>query len=46
MWRTTISKAKNSDADGLDGYAVNPEHVPVAQFGSGLCEQIVAVDFE
>lgn len=31
---------------GLDGYAIDPQHVPVAQFGSGLCEQIVAVDFE
>ena len=31
---------------GLDAYAVNPQHVPVAQFGAGLCQQIVAVDFE
>jgi hypothetical protein len=30
----------------LDAYAANPEHVPVAQFGASLCEQIVAVDFE
>lgn len=34
------------DRAGLDAYAVNPEHVPVAQFGAGLCQQIVAVDFE
>lgn len=31
---------------GLDAYAVDPQHVPVAQFGAGLCEQIVAVDFD
>ncbi len=34
------------DRAGLDAYAVDPGHVPVAQFGAGLCEQIVAVDFE
>jgi hypothetical protein len=34
------------DRAGLDAYAVDPEHVPVARFGAGLCEQIVAVDFE
>jgi hypothetical protein len=34
------------DRAGLDAYAVDPLHVPVAQFGVGLCEQIVAVDFE
>jgi len=34
-----------NDRAGLDAYAVNPQHVPVAQF-AGLCEQIVAVDFE
>ena len=34
------------DRAGLDAYAVNPEHVPVAQFGASLCEQIVAVDYE
>lgn len=32
--------------EALDAYAVNPQHVPVAQFGAGLCQQIVAVDFE
>jgi hypothetical protein len=31
---------------GLDAYAVDPRHVPVAQYGAGLCQQIVAVDFE
>jgi hypothetical protein len=34
------------DRAGLDGYQGHPAHVPVAQFGTGLCEQIVAVDFE
>lgn len=34
------------DRAGLDAYAVNPQHVPVAQFGASLCDQIVAVDFE
>lgn len=34
------------DRAGLDRYAVHPQHVPVAQFGVGLCDQIVAVDFE
>jgi Stress responsive A/B Barrel Domain len=35
-----------NDRAGLDAYAVDPHHVPVAQFGAGLCGQIVAVDFE
>ena len=35
-----------NDRAGLDAYAVDPQHVPVAQFGAGLCEQVVAVDFE
>jgi len=35
-----------NDRAGLDAYAVDPVHVPVAQFGASLCEQIVAVDFE
>jgi hypothetical protein len=30
----------------LDGYAADPRHVPVAQFGASLCDQVVAVDFE
>ena len=35
-----------NDRAGLDGYTVDPRHVPVAQFGASLCDQIVAVDFE
>lgn len=34
------------DRAGLDGYAIDPQHVPVQKFGAELCEQIVAVDFE
>jgi hypothetical protein len=34
------------DRAGLDAYAGNPQHVPTAQFGASLCEQVVAVDFE
>lgn len=34
------------DRTALDVYARHPEHVPVAQFGVSLCEQIIAVDFE
>jgi hypothetical protein len=30
----------------LDAYQINDQHVPVAQFGVSLCDQIVAVDFE
>jgi hypothetical protein len=30
----------------LDAYQKNDQHVPVAQFGVSLCDQIVAVDFE
>ena len=30
----------------LDAYQNNDQHVPVAQFGVGLCDHIVAVDFE
>jgi Stress responsive A/B Barrel Domain len=30
----------------LDAYQQHDQHVPVAQFGVSLCEQIVAVDFE
>jgi hypothetical protein len=30
----------------LDEYAADPIHMPVAQYGASLCEQIVAVDFE
>ena len=35
-----------NDRAGLDAYAVDPQHVPVAHLGAGLCEQIVAVDLE
>ena len=34
------------DRAALDAYQTNATHVPVAQFGVSLCEQIVAVDFE
>lgn len=34
------------DRAALDAYQQNPQHVPVAQFGAGLSESIVAVDFE
>jgi hypothetical protein len=34
------------DRAALDAYQNDPAHVPVAQFGAGLCESIVAVDFE
>jgi hypothetical protein len=34
------------DRAALDAYQTNAAHVPVAQFGVGLCAQIVAVDFE
>ncbi len=33
------------DRAALDAYARDPQHVPVAQFGAGLCDSIVAVDF-
>jgi hypothetical protein len=34
------------DRAALDAYQKNPQHVPVAQFGASLSENIVAVDFE
>jgi hypothetical protein len=34
------------DRAALDTYSKHERHVPVAQFGVGLCEHIVAVDFE
>ena len=34
------------DRAALDGYAVHPRHVPVAQLGRDLSEAIIAVDFE
>jgi Stress responsive A/B Barrel Domain len=30
----------------LDAYAKDPRHIPVAQFGAGICEHVVACDFE
>ena len=34
------------DRAALDAYQKNPRHVPIAQHGVSLCEQIVAVDFD
>jgi Stress responsive A/B Barrel Domain len=34
------------DRAALDAYQTDPAHVPVAQYGAGLSEHIVAVDFE
>jgi hypothetical protein len=34
------------DRAALDAYQKDPKHVPVAQLGASMCEQIVAVDFE
>lgn len=34
------------DRAALDGYAINPRHLPVAQLGRDLSDSIVAVDFE
>ena len=34
------------DRAALDAYAKDPRHVPIAQHGVTVCEQIVAVDFE
>jgi hypothetical protein len=34
------------DRAALDAYQRNDRHVPVAQFGAGLCEHVAAVDFE
>jgi hypothetical protein len=33
------------DRAALDAYQRDPDHVPVAKFGVGLCDSIVAVDF-
>lgn len=37
---------KFRDRAALDAYQKDPAHVPVAQHGAGLCEHIVAVDFQ
>jgi len=34
------------DRAALDAYQVDPQHVLVVQFASGLCQHVVAVDFE
>lgn len=34
------------DRAALDGYATHPRHVPVAQLGRDLSENIIAVDFD
>jgi len=34
------------DRAALESYAVNPQHVPVAQLGRDLSTNIVAVDFD
>jgi len=35
-----------TDRSALDAYANDPRHVPIAQFGAGLSEHVVACDFE
>jgi hypothetical protein len=35
-----------TDRAALDTYQKNPTHVPVAQFGAGLCDSVVTVDFD
>jgi hypothetical protein len=30
----------------LEEYRVHPRHVPVAQYGAGLCDSIVSADFD
>jgi hypothetical protein len=34
------------DRAALDAYQTDPRHVPVVQHGVGLCDSIVAVDFD
>jgi Stress responsive A/B Barrel Domain len=34
------------DRAALDAYQKHERHIPIAQFGVGICEHIVAVDFE
>lgn len=33
------------DRAALDAYQQNPRHVPIAQLGVGLSQQVIAVDF-
>ena len=35
-----------ADRAALDAYQTNERHVSVVQFTAGLCEHVVAVDFE
>ena len=35
-----------ADRAALDAYQTNERHVSVVQFAAGLCEHVVAVDFE
>ena len=35
-----------TDRAALDAYARDPRHVPIAQFGAGISEHVVACDFE
>ena len=35
-----------ADRAALDAYQKDARHIPVAQFGAGLCDHVVAVDFE
>ena len=35
-----------TDRSALDAYANDPRHVPIAQFGAGLSQHVVACDFE
>jgi hypothetical protein len=34
------------DRAALDAYQIDPQHVLVVQFAAGLCQHVVAVDFE
>ena len=34
------------DRAALEAYQKHDRHVPVAQFGAGLCDHVVAVDFD
>ena len=35
-----------TNRSALDAYAQDPRHVPIAQFGAGISEHVVACDFE
>ena len=38
--------AKVTPAAALDAYTVHPDHVKVADFGRGISDHVVSVDFE